>query len=83
MSFRWQRTLDGWTLNYKERLEFYQKVVKVGRYYKKCANPKCENPIINKKNRFYCAECQREIWKHTKPFAEPILLDILLDLEVN
>lgn len=76
----WQRNLDGWKLSHKERIEFIRKVVKVGNYYKKCAKIGCTEPVVNKKNRHYCAEHQREIWKQIIPFTTPDLLEILLEI---
>lgn len=81
MSFKWQRNLDGWTLTLEERMSFYKKVVKFKQLYKKCAKRGCDTMIVNKKNRLYCPEHQREIWKNVIPFATPDLLEILLEIE--
>jgi len=88
MSFRWQRNLDGWCLNLQERIDLYRKITKFHHLYKKCHKiisfhpfKQCENPVVNKPNRFYCAEHQREIWKNIKTFADPDILEILLQIE--
>ena len=80
---RWQRNLDGWALNKEEKIDFIKKITKFKPYYKKCHKASCNNSVVNKPNRIYCAEHYQELLKTTRPFSEPLLLTLLLDLEAG